>query len=161
MLLAVERSEIENFLFMEADLLDEWHLNEWASLFSEDGTYLVHGTNLPIDTPSTAALFFIADDYVRIRERAKRLYKRTAIAEFPHSRTRHFISNVRAIEPSGDEISFVCNLLVHRWRDHEDTFVGVVRYRLVRIAGDLKIREKRCILDRDNLQNHSHISIIL
>ena len=32
----ISRAEIEDFLFAEADLLDEWRLPEWLELFTED-----------------------------------------------------------------------------------------------------------------------------
>ena len=38
---ALSRSDAEDFLFMEARLLDGWKLNEWAALFTDDGEYLV------------------------------------------------------------------------------------------------------------------------
>ncbi len=31
------RAEVENFLYEEAELLDEWRLDEWVELFTEDG----------------------------------------------------------------------------------------------------------------------------
>jgi p-cumate 2,3-dioxygenase beta subunit len=158
---AVDRQELEDFLFHEADLLDAWSLHEWDALFTDDARYLVHGTNLPPDAAPGTSLFYIADDRLRIHERVKRLYKRGAIAEFPHSRTRHFVTNVRGSESEGGELTVTCNLLVHRWKDRADAFFGVARYRLVRDGEGLRIREKRCVLDCDNLQALSHISIIL
>ena len=38
---AISRSEIEDFLFFEADLLDDWELLRWAQLFTDDGVYLI------------------------------------------------------------------------------------------------------------------------
>ena len=35
----VSRAEIEDFLFTEADLLDEWRLPEWLELFTDDVRY--------------------------------------------------------------------------------------------------------------------------
>src|SRR5437879_4832085 len=32
----VNRSDVEDFLFNEADLLDQWRLPEWLTLFTED-----------------------------------------------------------------------------------------------------------------------------
>ena len=34
-------AEIERFFVDEAALLDEWRLEEWLTLFAEDGRYLV------------------------------------------------------------------------------------------------------------------------
>ena len=60
------RPEIEDFLFNEAALLDDWKLEEWLALFTDDARYLVPATDLPKDAPPEGNLFYIADDYFRI-----------------------------------------------------------------------------------------------
>ena len=47
------REQVENFLFKEAALLDEWRLDDWVDLFTEDGRYVVPTTDLPDGDPST------------------------------------------------------------------------------------------------------------
>ena len=42
-------SQIEDFLFHEADLLDQWRLPEWLELFTEDAEYQVPCMDLPPD----------------------------------------------------------------------------------------------------------------
>ena len=155
--------EVEDFLFMEAELLDAWQLEDWFALFTPDGRYLVPAGDLPQDSSPETNLFYIADDAVLLHERVKRLYKRNAHAEWPHSRTRHFVSNVR-IAPAAveGEIDVRCAFMTHRHRAGvNDTFVGSARYRLVRDQGGLRIREKRCTLDYDNLYEQGRISILL
>ena len=44
---AVSRAEIEDFLFHEADLLDNWRLDEWLSLMTEDAAYFVPPNDRP------------------------------------------------------------------------------------------------------------------
>jgi len=155
--------EVEDFLFMEAELLDAWKLEEWFALFTPDGRYLVPAGDLPEDSSPEASLFYIADDAVLLHERVKRLYKRNAHAEWPHSKTRHFVSNVRIVPAAvKGEIEVRCAFLTHRHRAGvNDTFVGSTRYRLVRDHGGLRIREKRCKLDHDNLHEQGRISILL
>ena len=46
------RLEVEEFLVEEAALLDEWRLDEWLALFTEDATYVVPSTDLPDGDPS-------------------------------------------------------------------------------------------------------------
>ena len=41
------REQVEDFLFKEAALLDEWRLDDWVDLFTEDGRYVVPTTDLP------------------------------------------------------------------------------------------------------------------
>ena len=38
------RARIEDFLYLEADLLDEWRIEEWFALFAEGATYEVPPT---------------------------------------------------------------------------------------------------------------------
>ena len=51
----------EDFLFREAALLDDWRLDDWAHLFTEDARYVVPTTDLPEGDPQ-ADLVFIDDD---------------------------------------------------------------------------------------------------
>ena len=62
----IERSHIEEFLFNEADLLDQWRLPEWLELFTDDATYEVPCTDLPADASPDTNLFYIADDRFRL-----------------------------------------------------------------------------------------------
>ena len=75
---SVSRSDVEDFLFAEADLLDQWRLPEWLTLFTDDAKYEVPCTDLPPDASPDTNLFYIADDRIRLGERVKRLMKRTA-----------------------------------------------------------------------------------
>ena len=80
----IARTDVEDFLFAEAELLDEWRLPEWLELFTDDAIYYVPATDLAVDASPDNNLFYVADDRFRLSERVKRLMKRTAHAEFPH-----------------------------------------------------------------------------
>ena len=156
------RADVEDFLYLEADLLDEWRLPEWLELFTEDATYSVPATDLPADASPDTSLFYVADDRFRLSERVKRLMKRTAHVEFPHSRTRHFVTNVRIRERSERELFVSSAFLVYRTKDGvTDTYFGSHRYRLVLKGDALRIREKRCLLDTDGLRPQGRVSIVL
>ncbi|PWA11964.1 p-cumate dioxygenase [Pueribacillus theae] len=157
----ITRLEIEDFLYYEASLLDDWKLEEWASLFTEDALYLVPPTN-KLDGDHNVDLFIIADDQYRITQRAKRLLKKEAHVEYPHSRTRHLISNVR-IKYTRDQVYYVtCNFIIYRSkREIFDNYVGSMEYKIIKQNDELKIQEKRVILDLDALRPQGKISIIL
>jgi p-cumate 2,3-dioxygenase beta subunit len=88
--------------------------------------------------------------------------KRQAHAEFPHSRTRHMVSNVRIRNRTEDEIEVGSSFITYRTKDGvTDTYFGSNRYRLVIHSGKLRIREKRCLLDSDGLRTQGRVSIIL
>lgn len=158
----LSRPDAEDFLIQETALLDSWKLMEWADLFTEDGEYLVPATDDP-EGKAGKSLFLIYDDRHRLGERAKRLLKPTAHAEFPHSRTRHMISNVVVGDAAGDgAILVACNFVVFRSRmEVTNIYPGHTEYRLVRNGEGLKIRSKKAVLDIGALRPQGKISIIL
>ncbi len=159
---SVTRAQVEDFLYQEAALLDEWRLLEWASLFTEDGVYQIPNPDNPPSAPPGQVVYFIADDKHRLTERAKRLGKKTAHSEYPHSRTLHNLSNVRLLDTRADTAVAACNFAVYRTR-HEttDQFLGRSQYRLCRREGVIRIREKIVWLALDALRPQGGIPFIL
>lgn len=155
------RAEVEDFLFHEAALLDEWRLDEWLALLTEDARYHVPSNDAPTGDPSST-LFLIADDIHRIRGRVARLNDPHAHAEFPHSRTRRLVTNVRASEQGG-QIEACANFAVYRMRrgGNESVYVGRYRYLLRRVDGALRIALREAILDSEELGRLGAVSFIL
>lgn len=157
----ISREQIEDFLYDEAALLDEWRLDKWLELMTEDASYYVPSTDMPEGDHRTS-LFLIADDAVRLRSRVKQLMGKSAHAETPRSRTRRVISNVRIRGREGETISVTANFVVYRMRyELMDTYVGRYEYTLVQQDGTLKIKERVAILDLEALRPHGKVSIIL
>ena len=155
------RAEVEDFLFHEAELLDAWKLDDWFRLFAEGGCYFVPPTDKP-EASHHDALFIIADDYVRLRERVIRIKDPNCHAEYPPSRTRRMIANVRArTAPGGVEAR--ANFVVYRHRRDGDmrVFTGEYRYFLERTTKGLRIRERRAVLDGHELGQMGSVSFIL
>lgn len=158
----VTREQVEDFMFLEAEILDEWRLKEWLTLFTKDATYNVPATDVAPNASPDSSLFYVADDRFRLEQRVERLLKRTAHAEFPRSKTRHLVSNVRIRTRKDDELDVGAAVLTFRTKmGLTETYIGSYRYRLVIEEGRLLIREKRCILDMDGLKPNGRISIIL
>ncbi len=114
----VSRAEVEDLFYHEADLLDSWRLDEWLELLTDDAAYYVPPNDKP-DADARYTLFTIADDIVRLRERVIRLKDPNCHAEYPLSRTRRMIGNVRITGVDGDMISAAANFIIHRYR-HND-----------------------------------------
>ena len=158
----INRDEVEELMFLEAELLDEWRLKEWLGLFTVDGSYYVPATDLPPNASPDTALFYVADDRFRLEQRVERLLKRTAHAEFPRSKTRHLVSNVRIRSRAGEELEVGASVVTYRTKmGLTETYIGSYRNKLVMTPEGLRIREKRCILDMDGLRPNGRISIIL
>ncbi len=155
------RAEVEEFLYEEAALLDEWRLEEWLELLTDDIQYSVPSTDTPDGEPDKT-LFLIADDALRVRSRVDQLLGKTAWAENPRSRTRRMIGNVRIREAEEGQIRATSNFVVHRVRhDRVDAYVGRYEHLLVRENGTFRIRRRRAILDMESLREVGKVSFIL
>ena len=158
----ISRSDVEDFLYAEADLLDTWQLDKWLALFTDDGEYLIPAADLPADASPDTSLFYIADDRFRLGERVGRLLKKTAHSEYPRSRTRHFVTQVRLGEQDGDTLAVTCNFQCFRTKDgRTDSYWGRIYYRLVLGGEGIRIRSKRCVLDLEGLTAQGRITVIL
>ncbi len=155
------RGEVEDFLYAEAALLDEWRLDEWLALFTEECSYSVPSTDAPEADPSDT-LFLIADDAARLRSRVEQLMGKTTWSENPHARTRRMIGNVRIRRSEGARAWVTANFVVHRMRTNQvATYVGRYEYELEQSGAGLRIRHRRAILDLESLRDVGKVSFIL
>ena len=153
--------EVEAFLFEEAALLDEWKLDEWLELFTEDAQYVVPTTDLPDGDPIND-LVFIDDNLIRLKGRVTRLKSGWAHREQPFSRTRRFISNVRVTTATESQATVSAYFVVYRFKGNsKEPFVGHYLYHLVRVGDELKIRYRRATLDLLSLRGQGAVSIIV
>jgi len=159
---AVTRAEVEDFLYAEAALLDEWRLDDWLGLLTEDACYYVPSNDRP-EGDHRNMLFMIADDIRRIRARVKRLKDADAHAESPKSRTRRLITNVRITGVDGDTVTACANFSIHRFRrgNAPRHYVGHYVYRLKSTPEGLRIVERRAVLDSTELGPLGAVSFIL
>jgi len=159
---AISLAEIERFLVDEAALLDEWRLEEWLALFTEDGRYLVPPLDAP-DADHRTTLFLIADDRRNLASRVRQLLGGTTWAENPRSRTRRLVTNFRILDEGPDSVTATANFAVWRFQ-HDATDIYVGRYINVLVRGGasgLMFRERRVVLDLETLRPHGKLSFIL
>lgn len=152
---------VETFLYDEADLLDEWRLHEWLALFAPTGRYLVPSTDKPHGDP-TRDLFLVQDDRFLLEQRVNSLLTRAAHAEYPHSRTRHLVTNTKASETEDGHVEVRANFAVFRARNGAvDTYFGRYVHVLERDGEGFRFLTRKAILDLDALRPHGKVSIIL
>lgn len=162
----VDRAEVEDFLYYEADLLDEWRLEEWRDLFTEDGRYYVPATDNPFGDPDLD-LALISDTKEGVRGRVQRLLSTWAHIENPRSLTRRVIGNVRVhTEPGADgaaEVVARCNAIVYRSRvAGTSTYAARLTYRLRRDGdGRFRIALKQTVLDHQTLRDSGGVLSII
>lgn len=155
------RADVEDFLFAEAALLDDWRLDDWLALWTDDGHYIVPSTDTPDGDPRTT-LSLVADDLALLRSRVHQLVTGATWAEVPRSRVQHMIANVRILEQDARGVRVTSNFVVHRFREgRADAFVGTYRHELVRLGDAIRIREKRATLAHASLHAHGSVSILL
>ncbi len=158
----ITRQQVEDFLYHEAALLDAWRLDDWLGLLTADAVYRVPSNDRPYADPANT-LFIIADDINRIRARVTRLKDKNAHAEYPPSRTRRIIANVRIVERKGPALKVEANFTVHRFRRDARIreYVGQYRYELRSKGGELKIARREAIMDAMELGSLGSVSFIL
>jgi p-cumate 2,3-dioxygenase beta subunit len=146
-----KQQQIEQFLYREAELLDEWRLEEWLALFAAEASYIVPATSG--GRPGVgAALALVSDDRTRLAGRVERLLNRLAHASSPHPRTRHLVTNVRATQ-DGTLWTVRANFVLYSMRNRQtNLYMGEYRYRLRAVAGSFLIEEKIANLDMESLE---------
>lgn len=158
----VTRAEVEDFLFHEAALLDEWKLNEWQGLLTDDAHYLIPPNDV-LDGDYRSSLFIIADDRERIRQRIIRVLDPNCHAEHPKSRTQRIVGNVRILSQDGDDVEVAANFICYRYRRYERVgqYVGNYIYKLKRNGESFLIHEKKVFIQAQELGQLGSVSIIL
>ncbi|GAA4987701.1 hypothetical protein GCM10023205_68160 [Yinghuangia aomiensis] len=154
---------VTQFLYHEAELLDDNRVRDWYALLAEDLVYEVplrvtrerrHGAGF------SPAAFHQRDTYSSIAARVKRLSGEFAWAEDPPSRTRRIVGNVR-LRP-GDapgEHLVRSNLMLYRGRGDAPGHHLIVgeRHDVLRETpgGDLLIARRTVYLDHTSLPTHN------
>ena len=154
--------EVEQFLYLEAALLDDGEFHDWVALFAEDIHYwmptrynrLRREQDKEFSEPDEMAFF--DENMDSLNRRLVRLETGMAWAEDPPSRTRHLFTNVRVIPTEvATEYEVHCNFLLYRSRLEHDVefFVGARQDLLRRVDRGVgwEIARRKVILDQSTL----------
>jgi len=154
--------EVMDFVYREAELLDERRHREWLQLLTDDVRYVMP---VRITTPDSLADSWLADmghfdeDRFSLGKRVERFETEHAWAEHPPSRTRRHVSNVRCWEGDGDgEIVVRSNLLLFRSRGdiHEHDLLSALRTDVLwRVEGALRLARREILLDESVLRTQN------
>jgi 3-phenylpropionate/cinnamic acid dioxygenase small subunit len=149
--------EIEDFLYAEAELLDEREFEKWLDLFTDDLRYwMPMRKNLEFrdrDKDITGAddIAWIDDDKITLTKRVKQIMTGIHWAEEPMSRVSHLISNIRMVEqPDSATFRVKSHFLVHRNRlETETDFIAGRREDLLRrVDGGFRIAWRKIVIDQ-------------
>ena len=136
------RSEVEQFLYHEAWLLDRRRLDEWLGLFADDATYWIPLQANQSDPLTTSSIVY--DDRRLLEVRVRQFQHPRAHARTPAPRTVHQISNVHVLEAKGDELRVASTLVLLEYRHERQRVWGaLVEHRLRRTRDGFRIAAKR------------------
>src|SRR5499425_3218868 len=96
------RSEIEQFLYREAWLLDHGRLDEWLALFTDDATYWIPLQANQADPLTTSSIVY--DDRRLLEVRVRQFQHPRAHARVPAPRTVHQVGNVQVLDAGPLEV---------------------------------------------------------
>jgi 3-phenylpropionate/cinnamic acid dioxygenase small subunit len=157
--------EIEQFLYAEADMLDERRYEQWLDLLTEDVRYWMpmarnfqYGDEGREWTRELQDLAWFDEGKITLTQRVQQIMTGIHWAEEPSSRVTHMVSNVEVVDavPSVEapaEVTVKCRFLVSRNRlqDETDIMVGKRRDVLRRVDGHWKIARREIFLDQNVL----------
>jgi len=143
--MAVDRLEVEQFIYHEARLMDENRYDEWLALWDDDALYWVPSNRDDIDPKREVSLIY--DDRVRLDTRILRLKSGLAHSQEPKSRMRRLVSNFEIENGSEGEITTSSNfILAELRRGKQDIFAGRTIHRLRQVNGGFKMAYKKVLL---------------
>jgi 3-phenylpropionate/cinnamic acid dioxygenase small subunit len=159
------KQEIEEFLYREADLLDERRYEDWLALIAEDVRYwMPMRRNVKVGeaerefTRAGQDINWFDEGKETLTRRVKQILTGMHWAEEPVSRISHMVSNVRLLEikPSADtrvEVTVGCRFLIYRNRVETETdiLVGKREDLLRRVEGQWQIARRKIVLDQNVL----------
>ncbi|QIL78851.1 3-phenylpropionate/cinnamic acid dioxygenase subunit beta [Diaphorobacter sp. HDW4A] len=140
---AVLHHEITDFLYLEAEFLDDWKFRDWLGVMANDVRYFMRSTTnaqtrdrrKSVQPPTT---WIFNETWSQLERRIARLETGMAWAEEPPSRTRHLVTNQRICAAAdGDGYEVRCNYVLHRSQKERDlnTYIGKRVDRIRRTAG--------------------------
>jgi 3-phenylpropionate/cinnamic acid dioxygenase small subunit len=160
--------EIADFLYAEAELLDERRYQEWLALLADDIRYWMpmrrnvkFGEDGREFTREKSDINWFDEGKETLSRRVKQIETGIHWAEEPRSRLSHMVSNVQVLEATPsfaapDEVSVKCRFLIYRNRVETETDILVgkredVLRRAGQHAGGWLLARRKIILDQSVL----------
>ena len=150
--------EVSEFLFAEADLLDERRYDEWLDLLADDYQYSVPlrmnveyaDADTRGETKAGSEVCWFDEPKSTVELRVMQLATGVHWAEEPVSRVSHLVTNVRIEEVAWPEVKLSSRFLVYRNRvaDETDFFVGRRQDTLRKTDDGWKVVRRYLLLDQ-------------
>ena len=159
------KEEVSEFLYQEAEMLDERNFTEWLDLLADDIRYWMpmrrNVKSNEMDREFTREgqdINWFDEGKDTLERRVNQILTGVHWAEEPLSRIRHLITNVQLLDatPSASdpaEVKVRCRFLVYRNRVETETdfLIGKREDTLRKVNGSWKIAERKITLDQNVL----------
>jgi len=159
------KQQIEDFLYHEAELLDERRYEDWLTLLTDDVRYwMPMRRNVKFGelerefTREGQDINWFDEGKDTLTRRVQQILTGVHWAEEPLSRLCHMVSNVQLlrVQPSvaaPAEVAVKCRFLIYRNRVETETdlLVGKREDVLQRVDEQWKIRQRKVVLDQNVL----------
>ncbi len=152
--------ETEEFLYYEADLLDDRQFEAWLDMLTDDICYwMPMRRNVKFDdqqsenTRELQDMNWFDEGKDTLTQRVRQILTGVHWAEEPLSRVSHMVSNVRLTQVTSEDVQVKCRFLIYRNRQQDETdfFVGKREDTLRKVDGAWKIARRKVILDQNVL----------
>lgn len=154
-------SDVEQFYYREARLLDDRKFQQWQALLAEDIRYRVPCRHSPIpDSKKRGTEAFLNveqelsqgleapyrdEDYLMLSIRVMRSFKQNSWSDNPLTRTRRFVSNVEVSSGKQADTYQVISYSRHQQGNH--LFTAQRRDLLRVVDGEFRIARREVIID--------------
>ena len=154
-------AEVSDFLYREADLLDERRYEEWLDLLADDYQYAVplrmnvmyDDVTAREDTRAGSEICWFDEGKATAELRVAQLATGKHWAEEPVSRVAHLVTNIRLESVELPEVDLSCRFVVYRNRvaDETDFLVGRRKDRLRKTSDGWRVVRRELLLDQSVL----------
>jgi len=149
--MSFDRTVVEQFLYLEARLLDTQAYEAWLELFDEKALYWIPSNHDGNDPAREVSIVYADRDQLGFR--VDQLLSGRAWVRDPPSRVCRAVTNIEIMEAADDrlEVDSVIQLAELR-RHRQRILMGRVHHSLVRQSGEFRIIEKKVVLiDNDEV----------
>ncbi|ELY61991.1 small terminal subunit of phenylpropionate dioxygenase [Natronococcus jeotgali DSM 18795] len=159
------KERVERFLYEEAALLDRREQKAWLSLLDEDIEYKapLRITREHTNDNFSSSAYYFDEDYGSLKARVQRFESEYAWSERPPSRTRRFVSNVRASKRDDGTVEAKSYLLLYYGQGDSEsyTFLAGRRKDVLRPDGETFTIAKRDVYLDHAVPKIDKISVFL
>jgi benzoate/toluate 1,2-dioxygenase subunit beta len=147
--LAVDRAQVERFLYHEARLMDEHRYDEWLALWAlDDAVYWIPANADDSDPARDVSVVY--DRRGQLRSRIQRL-KETLWLKEQAPRLKRLVSNIEVEGDGSNELSVTTAFILAQLHRHDQRiWAGTCVYKLIPEGDSFRIRFKKVVLLNNN-----------